>query len=94
MSSEICTCEWGIDVFYNGIPTYSARVILWELYKTKRDGMRSRGSNININDGNSLYRICITMRTNEFLRSNGNNEFNISDTVYRGGRSTMSMRGV
>lgn len=56
--------------------------------------MRGRGDNINTNDGNSLYRVCVTMRTNVILRGNSNNKPNISDTVCRGGYSTMSVRGV
>lgn len=56
--------------------------------------MRSRGDNFYINDGDSVYRICVTMRTNVILRGDSNNKFNISDTICRGRYSTVSMRGV
>lgn len=94
MSDKICTCEWGVNVFYNGVYTYSKRDILWELYKTKRDGVRGGGNNINSDDGNSVYGICVTMRANVIMRGNSNNKFNNSGAVYRGRYSTMSMRGI
>jgi hypothetical protein len=56
--------------------------------------MRGRSGNINSNDGNSVYRICVTMRDDELLRSNGDNKFNISDTICRRGHSAVSMRRV
>lgn len=56
--------------------------------------MRSRGDNINSDDGNSIYRICVTMRDDEFLRSNSNNKFNISDTICGRRYSTMSVRRI
>ena len=56
--------------------------------------MGGRGNIINSNDGNGIYRICITMRTDEFMRGDGDNEFNISDTLYRRRYSPMSVRRV
>lgn len=94
MSDKICACQRGVNVLYNGVLSRSKRDILFKLYKSERDGMRSRSDNININDGNSLYRICVTMRANVILRGNSNNKSDISDTVCRGRYSTMSMRGV
>ena len=94
MNSKIRACKWGINVFYNGVSAYSARDISWKLYKTTGDGMRNRGDNLNLNDGNSIYRLCITMRTDVVLRSNSYNKLNISNTICRGGYSTMGMRGI
>jgi len=94
MSIKIRTCERSIDVFYNGVYTYRARDILWKLYKTKRNVMRGRGSNINSDDGDGIYRLCATMRADVTLRGDSNNEFNNSDTVYRRRYSTVSVRRI
>jgi hypothetical protein len=80
---EVYTCEWGINVFYASIHTCRTRDILRKLHETERDVMMSGSNNININDGDGLYRICITMRTDVVLRSNGDNKHDISDTIYR-----------
>ena len=94
MITKIRTCKWSINVFYNGIYAYRTGDILWKLYKTSRNGVRSRSNNLNSNDGDGLYRIRIAMRANVTMRSNSNNEPNISDTVCRNRYSRVNMRGV
>jgi hypothetical protein len=56
--------------------------------------VKYRGSNINSNDGDSVYRVCITMGANVVMGGDGNNEPDISNTVYRGGYSAMGMGGI
>ena len=56
--------------------------------------MRSRSNNISGDDGNSVHRVRITMRDDEFLRGDSDNEPDISDTICRGRYSTVSMRGI
>lgn len=94
MTNKICTREWGINVLYNGIYPHRKRAILRELYRSASNGMKRGGNNTNSNDGDSLYRVCISIWVNEFMRKCSNNKPIIGDTVYRGGHSTVSMRGV
>ena len=94
MSIKIYTCKWGINVFYNGFHAYRKRVILWKLWETERRVVKCRGSNINSNDGDSVYRVCITMGANVVMGGDGNNKFNFSNPIYRGGYSAMGMRGI
>jgi hypothetical protein len=94
VSTKIYTCKWGVNVFHNGIHAYRKRAILWKLWETERRGVKYRGSNINSNDGDSVYRVCVTMRANVVMGGDGDNESDISDTVYRGGYSAMGMRGI
>lgn len=46
------------------------------------------------NDGYSIYRVCITMRTNVILGGDSNNKFIDGHTIYRGINSTMTMGGL
>ena len=55
MSSEICACKRGVDVFYSGVFTCRTRDILRELHKRARDGVRSGGDNIGGNDGDGIH---------------------------------------
>lgn len=94
MINKICACEWGINVFRDGIYPYRARNILRKLYRSASNGMKRGSNNTNSNDGDSLYRICISIRINEFMRKCGNNKSIIGNTIYRGRYSRMSMRRI
>ena len=83
MITKIYPCERSIDVFHNGILTRSQRIISRIIYSTKNNGVKYRGNNLCIDDGNRIHRICITMRTNVILRSDSNNKLIIGDTIYR-----------
>ena len=84
MSNKICTCKWSINVFHNSVSTCRERDILWELYKRERNVMKRRGNNLSGDDGNSLLRICITIRDDVIMRSNSNNKLSISSTICGG----------
>jgi len=56
--------------------------------------MKHRGSNINSNDGNGLYRLCISIWVNELMRVCCNNEFIISNTICRARYSGVSVGGI
>jgi hypothetical protein len=92
--NQICTCKWSVNVLYNGVPTCSKGAILWKLCETERNGMRSGGNNLHINDGDGVYRIRVTVRANVILRGDSNNKPNISDPVCGRGYSAVSMGGV
>jgi len=53
----------------------------------------NRSNNIYIDDGDSIYRICIAMGTNELLGSNSNNKLVVSDTMDRERIGGIDMRG-
>ena len=54
--------------------------------------MKPRCNNIHSDDGNSLYRLCISIWIDEPVRKCGDNEFTIGNTI-RGRRySRVSMR--
>ena len=47
-----------------------------------------------VNDGDGIHRVCIAMGANVILGGDSDNELINSDTVYRGGHSTMALRGL
>jgi quinol-cytochrome oxidoreductase complex cytochrome b subunit len=57
----------GFYVFYSGLFSYFSGFVLWFLYKTKRNFMVYWSHVIYFNDGNSFYRLCIAMGSNELL---------------------------
>jgi len=92
--TKIRTCEWGINVFHNGVYAYRTRDLLRKLYKTPRNGVRSRSNNLNSNDGDGFHRLCVAMRTDVTMRGNSYNEPNIGDSICRNRYSRVNLRGV
>eukprot|EP00835_Amoeboradix_gromovi_P001174 NODE_48_length_27236_cov_0.507573.p6 type:complete len:132 gc:universal NODE_48_length_27236_cov_0.507573:18626-19021(+) len=94
MINTLYACKWSRVLFYICVFTYRTWVILWVIYETKNSSMISRSDNIFFNDGDSVYRICITILTNELLSSDSNNKFNVSYTMNRGRFSGVYMRRI
>ena len=53
-------------ILYSIVFAYRTWIILWFIYKTKSIIMECWGNNIFISDGNSIFRLCITLGTNDF----------------------------
>ena len=94
MTDKIRACEWGLNVFRNGIPAHRSRPILWELHGSASHGVKRGSNNIYSDDGDSLYRIRISIWVDEFMRKCGNNELIISNPVCGGRHSGLSMRRI
>ena len=72
MTSAIYSRKWSFNVLYCCIRSYLPRALLWIVPITSNYCLTFRSSYSFTYDGNSFLRICTSMRTNEFLRSNCN----------------------
>ena len=82
----------GITILHLNLSTHWTKYILRiiQLYTH----MVCRGSNSILNYNNSIYRICLIMRTDIILRSNCNYKPIIINPLYRKRNCSMSMRRV
>ena len=80
--------------FYSCLFTYFPWILLFILYVSTSISVSNWNNYLNFNDFNCFFRLCITLRTNEFLSCNNNYEFSFFNSNYRNRYYILNLRRV
>jgi len=92
MNHPLNSRQRGFDILSISISTHGARNLLW-IISTNRN-LKYWGNLIYLNYSNSLYRICITVRSNKILRRYSNYKFILGYSIYWKNTCGMNVRWI